>query len=86
MTPVFLTLHEVVQVHKDQIERYGGMPGIRNAGLLQSAVAMPQASFGGQFLHHDLFEMWRLTCFISCRTTPLWTATNEQAQQWHLFF
>jgi len=70
VTPVFLTLHEVIQVHQDQIERYGGMPEIRDAGLLQSAVAMPQASFGGQFLHHNLFEMAAAYLFHIAQNHP----------------
>ena len=55
--PTFLTLDEVIEIHRDQIERYGGHAGIRDMGLLQSAVSVPQASFGGHFLHADLFEM-----------------------------
>jgi death-on-curing protein len=55
--PVFLSLGEVIEIHHDQIERYGGHPGIRDIGLLQSALAMPAAGFGGSFLHTDLFEM-----------------------------
>jgi death-on-curing protein len=39
------------------IERYGGLDGIRDPGLLHAAVAMPQASLGGEYLHKDLFEM-----------------------------
>ena len=57
MSPIFLSLDEVIELHRDQIERYGGSAGIRDMGLLQSAIAMPQAGFGGQFLHADLFEM-----------------------------
>jgi death-on-curing protein len=57
MSPVFLNLSEVLRIHRDQIERYGGEPGIRDLGLLQSALAMPAAGFGGRFLHNDLFEM-----------------------------
>lgn len=57
MSPVFLSLDEAIEIHRDMIERYGGSAGIRDMGLLQSAVAMPQASVGGQFLHTDLFEM-----------------------------
>ena len=57
MNPVFLTLGEILEIHQDQINRYGGASGIRDIGLLQSAIAMPSASFGGQFLHSDLFEM-----------------------------
>lgn len=57
MNPVFLTLEEVTEIHRDMIEGYGGSLGIREVGLLESAVAMPQAGFGGQYLHADLFEM-----------------------------
>jgi len=57
MPPTFLTFEDVIEIHRDMIERYGGSAGVRDIGLLQSAVAMPQASFGGQFLHADLFEM-----------------------------
>ena len=55
--PIFLSLGEVLEIHRDQVERYGGDPGIRDLGLLQSALAMPAAGFGGRYLHTDLFEM-----------------------------
>ncbi|MGV8075546.1 MAG: type II toxin-antitoxin system death-on-curing family toxin [Syntrophobacteraceae bacterium] len=57
MNPEFLNLAEVIEFHRDQIDRYGGSPGILDMGLLKSALAMPAASFGGSFLHSDLFEM-----------------------------
>lgn len=57
MEPIFLTLEEVIEIHADQIARYGGTAGIRDMMLLQSAVAMSQAGFGDQYLHADLFEM-----------------------------
>ena len=57
MTPVFLSLAEVLEIHRDQIERYGGHAGLRDLGLLQSALAMPAAGFGGRYLHSDLVEM-----------------------------
>ncbi len=55
--PEFLTLDEVLELHQDQITHYGGDPGTRDPGLIDAAVAMPQQSFDGQFLHSDLFEM-----------------------------
>jgi death-on-curing protein len=55
--PMFLNLDELLTIHSDQIERYGGSPGVRDVGLLQSAIAQPQASFGGQLLHSTIFEM-----------------------------
>jgi death-on-curing protein len=55
--PTFLSLDEALEIHRDQLDRYGGAAGIRDLGLLQSALAQPRATFGGQFLHADVFEM-----------------------------
>ena len=57
MSPVFLTVDDVIAIHGDQVFRFGGAIGVRDSGLLASAVAMPAAMFGGQFLHKDLYEM-----------------------------
>lgn len=57
MVPTFLTLDEALEIHRDQVTNYGGLPGVRDFGLLQSALAMPRAAFGGQYLHPDLCEM-----------------------------
>ena len=57
MDPVFLGLEDALEIHQDQIERYGGSPGLRDMGLLQSALAMPQAGSQGQYFHADLHEM-----------------------------
>src|SRR6266436_5193191 len=57
MSPTFSTLDEVLEIHHDQLARYGGAAGVRDLGLLQSALAQPQATFSGRFLHADLFEM-----------------------------
>ena len=56
MQPLFLDLDRVLRTHLSLIEHYGGAEGVRDVGLLHSAIAMPQASFGGEFLHKDLFE------------------------------
>ena len=57
MEPRFLSLAEVLEIHQDQIARYGGGPGLRDLDLLKSALGMPAAMFGGRFLHTDLHEM-----------------------------
>jgi len=57
MTPRFLDLLEVLEIHQSRIELYGGSHGVRELGLLQSAIAQPESSFGGQYLHADVFEM-----------------------------
>lgn len=55
--PSFLALAEVLDIHRDQIKRYGGDAGLRDRGLLESAISIPQSGFGGKFLHGSLFEM-----------------------------
>ena len=57
MEPAYLSLAEVLEIHQDQIVRYGGEPGTRDPNLLKSALAMPAATFGGGLLHADIFEM-----------------------------
>lgn len=70
MRVVFLTLDEVVALHADQIERYGGRPGIRDIGLLQSALAVPSATFEGRFLHESPHEMAAAYLFHLVRDHP----------------
>jgi death-on-curing protein len=57
MSVLFLGLDQIVRTHVSLIETYGGEAGIRDLGLLHSAIAVPQASFGGERLYDDLFDM-----------------------------
>jgi death on curing protein len=68
--PRFLTLDEVLAIHSDQVRRYGGSAGIRDVGLLLSALAMPRASFGGQYLHPSLHEMAAACLFHLVQNHP----------------
>lgn len=52
----YLTLEEVLAIHDNQIETYGGIHGIRDLGLLESALARPQSSFAGEDLYPDIFH------------------------------
>lgn len=51
-----LSLDEVIAIHDDMIEEYGGSHGIRDIGLIQSAISRPQASFGGEDLYPSVFD------------------------------
>lgn len=53
----FLTFAEIIEIHRDQISRYGGTLGIRDVELLKSAINIPMATYGGNFLHVGVFEM-----------------------------
>ena len=57
MNPIFPSVERVRRIHQDQVERYGGDASVRDPGLLESAVAMPSASFGDQYLHAFPHEM-----------------------------
>jgi death on curing protein len=51
VTYVFPDFDAVIAIHRDQINRYGGAHGLRDEGLLRSALATAQATFAGQWLH-----------------------------------
>lgn len=53
----FLTLAELIEIHRNQIELYGGNPGIRDITLVSSAIVIPKSTFDGDFLHGGLLEM-----------------------------
>jgi len=54
---LFLAVADVLTIHENTIRHEGGMPGLRDPGLLESAVLMPQQQFGGEYLHPGLAEM-----------------------------
>ena len=70
MNFVFLTTDEVLALHADQIERYGGSLGVRDVGLLQSALAVPKATLGGALLHPSLPEVAAAYLFHLVRDHP----------------
>ena len=70
MEPVFLSLDEVLEIHEQQIERYGGSSGLRDGGGLESATATPQATFGGEFLHTSIPAMAAAYLFHLCQNHP----------------
>jgi death on curing protein len=67
---VFLELSDVMQIHVNQIERYGGATDVRDAGLLESAIEQPRASYGGTYLHSFPFEMAAAYLFHVVKNHP----------------
>lgn len=66
----FLTIDLLLRLHRRVTEEFGGDQGIRDRGLLESAAAMPQAQFGGQFLHPSLPAMAAAYLFHLCKNHP----------------
>ena len=79
MEPAFLTLDEVLAIQAEQIERYGGTEGVRDSNLLASALAMPAATYGGEFLHSTLFEMAAAYLFHLCSNHPFLDGNKRTA-------
>jgi death-on-curing protein len=70
MGPLFLTIDEVLSLHAEQIRLFGGSSGIRDIGLLQSAIGSVEATFDGLFLHETIFAMAAAYLYGICRNHP----------------
>lgn len=77
MDIVFLGLDEVLEIHRDQIRRYGGLTGVRDFGLLQSAISMPCATFEGAYLHQSLLEMASAYLFHLVQNHPFYDGNKR---------
>ena len=66
----FLTLDEVLALHGHMIAKYGGKGGVRDFGMLESALAMPRAGFGGVLLHSTLHEQGAAYLFHLVKNHP----------------
>lgn len=84
--PSFVTLAEVIEIHTDQVTRYGGQRGMRDLGLLESALAQPEASFGGEWLHRDLDEMAAAYAYHLCQNHPFVDGNKRTALACALVF
>ncbi len=67
MEPLFLLLDEVLEIHAQQIELYGGSDGVRDPAGLESAVATPMATLAGEFLHETIPSMAAAYLFHICQ-------------------
>ena len=59
----YLSLSEVIELHRLVISTSGGFHGVRDFGGLESAVAQPRMSFGGEDLYPTLVEKAAALCF-----------------------
>lgn len=65
-----LTVDIVLEIHAAAISGFGGADGLRDRALLESAVAAPQATYGGQSVYADVPEMAAAYLFYLCRNHP----------------
>ncbi|MGZ3632709.1 MAG: type II toxin-antitoxin system death-on-curing family toxin [Parachlamydiaceae bacterium] len=68
----FISIEEVIEIHSDLIRLTGGLDGIRDIGLLISAIEMPKATMFGEDLHESIFDKAAAYIFhIVCNDTFL---------------
>lgn len=73
----FASTSIAVRIHNDQVRRFGGASGLRDGGLLDSALHMPAAQFGGEFLHATIYETAAAYGFHICKNHPFIDGNNE---------
>ena len=83
---IFLTLDEIMEIHRDQIGRYGGIPGLRDRTLLDAANAMPMSGFGGNYLHPYIPSKAAAYMYHIAMNHPFLTETSEWPPSPHWFF
>jgi death-on-curing protein len=66
----YIGLAEVVELHRRVIEASGGSHGVRDLGAIESAVAQPRMSFGGDDLYPGVVEKAAALCFSLVKNHP----------------
>lgn len=73
----FLSVDDVLAIHENTIRHEGGLPGLRDPGLLESAVLMPQQQFGGEYLHSGLAAMAAAYLFHITQNHPFYDGNKR---------
>jgi len=66
----YLTLFQILELHREIIEQSGGASGVRDFGALESALAQPEMTFGGEDLYPGLIEKAAALAFSLCMNHP----------------
>lgn len=86
MDPLFLTTDQVLVLHEVQLQLFRGSSGLRDIGLLQSAIGNAEATFAGVFLNETLFEMAAAYLYGICRNHPFVDGNKRTAASAALTF
>ena len=73
----YLTIGEIVSLHRSILEATGGLAGIRDLPALESAAAQPRASFGGVDLHVSAIEKAAALCFSIVQNHPFFDGNKR---------
>lgn len=78
-TPKFLEIADVLDIHQILIEQLGGMSGVRDEGLLESALSQPKASFFGELLHPTIHEQAAAILYHLAKNHPFLDGNKRTA-------
>jgi death-on-curing protein len=84
--PDFFSVSDVLDFHFEQIELYGGTHGVRDMGLLESAIAMPLSGYGDNYLHEFPFEMAAAYLYHIVQNHPFLDGNKRTALATCLYF
>ena len=82
----FLNDLEVLLILQNQIDLYGGMYGVRDVNLLNSAIATVEATFENEYLHRSIPEMAAAYCYHICKNHPFMDGNKRTALATALVF
>ncbi len=77
---IYLSFEQVLELHDTMIQHFGGLRGIREKGLLESALAAPMMAVFGEELHKTVFDKAAAYLFYISQTTLFWMAIRERQQ------
>jgi death on curing protein len=86
MEIIFLTLQEVKIINFTQIDRYGGIYGIRDEKLLDSAINYPFAGFNQEYLHPDIYHMASAYMYAIIKNHPFLDGNKRTGFMTAIFF
>ena len=66
----YLTLSQVLEIHRLVLAQSGGAPGVRDLGAVESALAQPGMSFGGEDLYPTIADKAGAICFSLVMNHP----------------
>src|SRR5690349_19506388 len=73
----FLTLEQVIEIHDALLADHGGLPGIRDLGLLESAVEMPRQQMFGEYLHKSIYAKASAYLFHIVNNHPFYDSNKR---------
>jgi death-on-curing protein len=74
---IYITVDQAIKIHDGLIKQHGGLQGIRNIGLLTSAIEMPKSAFDGQQMYPTLFDKAAAYLFYLAKNHPFFDGNKR---------